>query len=275
MAADPSRSELVMATTVGIVVIGNEVLSAKVRDQNAGLLIEAFTEAGVRVQELAVVRDDVARIAAVVKDFSARFDVVVTTGGVGPTHDDCTWQAVALALDRPLQLHVGLVQKIEAKLGHPMSEEQRRLARLPVGAELVADDTRWPTMRCANVYVLPGPPSMVAPRAKWLAQRYAAARSWLCTLFLRVDEWDEVPAIDAVVARFADVEIGSYPVYHEADHRLRLTFEGPERARVQAAADWLAERVGEAQVVRRVWTGGPAEAGAMATGGEARQPWQP
>ena len=86
--------------SIGIIVIGNEVLSGKVRDENTPFLIDSFNRAGLRVGEVAIVADIVPRLAEVIRGFSARFDLVITTGGVGPTHDDCTWQAVAIALKK-------------------------------------------------------------------------------------------------------------------------------------------------------------------------------
>lgn len=240
-------------TTVGLAVIGNEVLSAKVRDENTPVLLDRLGLAGVRIGEVALLPDDPARIAQVVRDFADRFDFVVTTGGVGPTHDDCTWKAVAQALGRPLVLHAELVDRIRTRLGRPLTPEQERLAWLPEGTLVLGAEGRWPTLQVANVFVLPGVPSLVVGRVEQICAMLAQPRPELATLYLTVDEWDEVPAIDAVVAAFGDVEIGSYPIFHDADHRLRLTFEGFERDRVAAAVDLLLLRVGVQHLVRLVW----------------------
>jgi len=239
--------------TAGLIVIGNEVLSAKVQDENTPVVLSKLAGAGIRVGEVALLADDVARIAAVVRDFAARFDLVVTTGGVGPTHDDCTWQAVAMALDRPLELHQALIDRVESRLGVPMTTEQRRMALLPAGTVLHAADGRWPLLQVANVFVLPGVPSLVAGRIDRLCEQFAMPRAELATVYLGVDEWDFVPAIDAVVAAHPDLEIGSYPVFDGADHRLRLTFEGHERHRVESAVHAIAGYAGQAKLVRVEW----------------------
>lgn len=249
----PMDQTRVRQTTAGLIVIGNEVLTAKVRDQNTPALLEGLSAAGIRVTEVAVLPDVVARIAQVVRDFAARFDLVVTTGGVGPTHDDCTWQAVAQALEHPLVLHEELVRRIEARAGKPMTEEQKRLAMLPRGTQLVGSDGRWPLLRIDNVVVLPGVPSMVAARIAPLAQLYGTPRPHLATACFAVDEWVSVPAIDAVVEEFSDLEIGSYPIYDDTDHKLRLTFEGYDLARVQAAVARIVERLGPRELVRLEW----------------------
>ncbi len=239
--------------TIGIIIIGNEVLSGKVRDENTPFLIESFNRAGLRVGEVAIVADIVPRLAEVIRGFSERFDLVVTTGGVGPTHDDCTWQAVALALDEPLELHQELVDRIEKRSGVAMTDEQKRMALLPRGTTLYLKDGRWPLPQAHNVIVLPGVPSMVAGRIEALCTRLARPRPWLATAYFTADEWVSVAAIDAVVAAFADLEIGSYPVFYPADHKLRLTFEGPDEARVRAAVAQVTEAIGHDQFVRVTW----------------------
>ncbi len=239
--------------SIGIIVIGNEVLSGKVRDENTPFLIDSFNRAGLRVGEVAIVADIVPRLAEVIRGFSARFDLVITTGGVGPTHDDCTWQAVAIALDQPLELHQEMIDRIEKRQGIAMSDEQKRMALLPRGTTMHVADGRWPMLQANNVIVLPGVPSMVQGRIAVLCARLARPRPWLATAYFTADEWVSVAAIDAVVAAFADVEIGSYPVFYPADHKLRLTFEGPDEARVQAAVAQVTAAIGADQLVRVTW----------------------
>lgn len=239
--------------TAGLVIIGNEVLSAKVVDANTPLLLQRVSEAGVRVAEVAIVPDEVPRIAQVIREFSARFDLVVTTGGVGPTHDDCTWKAVAEAFDQPMVLHGELVERIRAKIGQPLTAEQERLAWLPQATQLSPADGRWPLLFYHNVYVLPGVPSMVAGRIDQVLAHLRCERPVLLTVYLAVDEWSHVPQIDAVVAAFADLDVGSYPIFDGGDHRLRVTLEGYDRQRIALAADLLAGSVGREQVVRLEW----------------------
>lgn len=252
-AEPPSRRQ----PTAGLIIIGNEVLSAKVADANTPLLIQRVSEAGLRVGEVAIVPDDIDRIAEVVRGFAARFDLVVTTGGVGPTHDDCTWKAVAQAFGLPMELHGGLIARIEAKVGHALSAEQQRLAWLPAGTQIDASDGRWPLLHYGNVHVLPGVPSMVASRIGQILERFRQARPQLATVYFSADEWSHVAQIDAVVAEFADLDIGSYPIFGDADHRLQITLEGFDRERVQAAAEQLIQTLGRQHLVRVVWREDP------------------
>ena len=239
--------------TVGLVIIGNEVLSAKVVDANTPLLLQRVNAAGLRVAEVAIVPDEVARIAQVIRDFSQRFALVITTGGVGPTHDDCTWKAVGQAFDRPMELQLELVDRIQAKTGQPLTLEQERLAWLPQGTQLSQADGRWPLLFFENVYVLPGVPSMVAGRIDHVLAQLRCERPALLTVYLAVDEWSHVPQIDAVVAAFADLDVGSYPIFDVGDHRLRITLEGYDRQRVSLAAEQLVDSVGRSHLVRLEW----------------------
>lgn len=250
----PSRRQ----PTAGLIVIGNEVLSAKVVDANTPALLQRVNEAGLRVGEVALLADEIPRIAEVVRGFSRRFDLVITTGGVGPTHDDCTWKAVAEAFGVPMQLHGELLSRLEARVGHPLSDEQRRLAWLPAGTQIDWSVGSWPLLRVANVHVLPGVPSMVAARIGQILAQLRQQRPQLATLYFGVDEWSHVAPIDRVVADFADLDVGSYPIFGDADHRLQVTLEGFDRGRVAAAAEQLVAAIGREHLVRLVWRGDAA-----------------
>lgn len=238
--------------TAGLVIIGNEVLSAKVTDANTPVLVERLSAHGVVVSEVAMLLDELERIADVVRDFARRFDIVITTGGVGPTHDDCTWKAVSRALDRPIIEHDEVVAYLEARSGAPISEAQRRMARLPEGT-VFHRDGRGFVLQCDNVYVLPGIPAMVAQKVELIGRRWGAARPWLASAYFTSDEWSQVAAIDRLVAAFPGVEVGSYPIVHADDHRLKLTLEADAEQTVRAALHAVIEDIGRDRLVRVVW----------------------
>ncbi len=241
--------------TAGIVIIGDEVLSARIAEGNLGTLLACFARHGIVTGEVAVLPDVAERITAVVRDFAARFDFVVTTGGVGPTHDDLTWASVAAAFDVPLVLRGDALAWMERRNGGPLTEEQKRMAMLPAQAEIVRSNGGF-AIRLDNVWVLPGVPSMVRSRIDAIAQVYATALPWLATARYRVDEWEVVHAIDTVVAAHGDVQIGSYPVFDDPDYRLKLTFVADERALATAALEAATARIGADHLVDVTWQGG-------------------
>jgi len=239
-------------TRAGVIVIGDEVLSGKVVDRNSPTIIAAMSEHGIVLGELAMLPDDMRRIAAVVADFAARFDIVVTTGGVGPTHDDCTWRAVGAAMGEPVVLRQDLVARMEHYNRGPLTEEQKRMAMVPERATLIEEGPAF-IARLDHIWVLPGVPSMVARAASWICARHASDRPWLATVYMSVDEWLTVGEIDAVVSAFPELTIGSYPEFDSPDHRLRLTFEGPDKARIEAAVEAQLAAIGREHLVRVDW----------------------
>lgn len=254
MSADLPQNPGSSRTTAGLIVIGDEVLSGRFVDRNTATVIEAMARHGLALREVAIVADDLARIAEVVRAFAARFDLVVTTGGIGPTHDDCTWRAVGAALGQPVVLRPDVLARMEARNGGPLTPEQQRMACLPVGAEVVDDGPSF-IAHVGPVWVLPGVPSMVARRIEWLCARHAGPRLWLATVYLSVDEWHVVPQIDAVVAAYPALQIGSYPIFDAPDHRLRLTFAGPDRAEIEGAVERQLAAIGRQHLVRVDWAG--------------------
>lgn len=250
--------------SAGVVVIGNEVLTAKVQDANTPVILAAMARHGLVVGEVAVIADELARIADVVRDFSRRFDLVVTTGGVGPTHDDCTWRGVAAAFDRPVQLHEPMWAEMQRRLGGQATAEQKRMAYLPQGAEVIVQGRMF-LLHLENVFVLPGVPSMVRERVEVIAERFGGPRFALASVYFSVDEWHVVAAIDAVVAAFGDVAVGSYPIFDADDHRLRVTLEAANEAQVHAAATALIAAIGAEAHVRTDWVA--TESAAQPNGG--------
>src|SRR5690242_8194892 len=131
--------------TAGIVVIGDEILSGKFVEENAAFLIGELRALGVELRRITVIPDDLDDIAATVRDASARFDHVFTSGGVGPTHDDVTMAAIARAFGTTVTRHPELEAKVRGYWQDRLAEANLRLADVPAGAELVyGKDLVWP-----------------------------------------------------------------------------------------------------------------------------------
>src|ERR1700752_1602831 len=152
-----------MNRTAGIVVIGNEILSGKVTDTNSSFLTRELRAMGVDVRRISVIPDDLDDIAGTVRDFHQTFDLVFTSGGVGPTHDDITIEGVARALSRRVIVHPVLEAKIHEYLnGKTPNAAHLKMAEAPEGAELLMDERiRFPTIKAENIYILPGIPEIL------------------------------------------------------------------------------------------------------------------
>ncbi|HUG35445.1 MAG TPA: competence/damage-inducible protein A, partial [Candidatus Limnocylindrales bacterium] len=150
-----------MAKTAGIVLIGNELLSGKVVDANASYLCRELRALGVEVRKIAVVPDEVDLIANEVREFSRAYDVVFTSGGVGPTHDDVTIEGVARAIGVPVVRDPRLVALIERYAKGRVNAARLRMAEVPEGAALIhAENLMFPAVVARNVHILPGVPEI-------------------------------------------------------------------------------------------------------------------
>ncbi|MCB9733550.1 MAG: competence/damage-inducible protein A [Deltaproteobacteria bacterium] len=226
--------------TAGVVVVGNEVLSGKVTEENAAFFVKRLRALGVRLREIAFVEDDVDAIARAVRRLAGENTWVFTSGGIGPTHDDVTIEAVARAFDREVGEHEALLAHLDRALAGRPPGAWRRLTRAPVGAELVETTGKppWPVLKVENVFVFPGVPWLLRSKFDAIAGRFASdARLVGAHFVLEADEAVICEALDGIAARFTTVEIGSYPAFDGRVWSLKLTLESLDAAALAAAAD--------------------------------------
>jgi molybdenum cofactor synthesis domain-containing protein len=239
-------------STAGIIVIGNEVLSGKVDEENARFLIRALRELGVAVMRVSIIRDDVERIAREVREMSAEYTWVFTSGGVGSTHDDVTMEGVARAFDVPLEADPRLEALLAVHYGDRMNDAAKRMAIVPRGTELVGyGKIPYPIVRVKNVHVFPGVPSFLRMKFAALEDELRASPFVLKQLFVGVGETRIAALMSDVQRAFPDVEIGSYPRYDTEEYRVKITLESRDEGRVDAALAALAARFEPEWIVRR------------------------
>jgi molybdenum cofactor synthesis domain-containing protein len=238
--------------TAAILVVGNEVLSAKVRDENGPHAARVLRQRGVQLTAILTLPDRLDAIEEAVARERPRVDWLFTSGGVGPTHDDVTLLAIARALGRPLARHPVLVDSIRAwhgRLGSEPPEAALRMADVPEGTRLVGDPLH-PVMVVENVVMLPGPPQFFRAQFDTFASALDAPPFHLACVYLSIGEPRFAQALDEVSRRYPEVEIGSYPRFDEADHRVRVTFECKDACLVQAALRSFLAALPEGAVVR-------------------------
>ncbi len=238
-------------STAGAVIIGNELLSGKVGDTNTPLLISVLREAGVTLARVVVIPDEREIIGQEVRASAGRYDYVFTSGGVGPTHDDLTMLAIAESFGVPLVRHPLLEQKVRDYFKARTNEASLKLAEVPQGARLVTGDTLpWPAIAFNNIYILPGIPSIFQEKLQLIRAELRGQRPALRSLYLSVDENTVAASLNQVVARFPDLQLGSYPRIGDPDHMVRITVEGPDPRRVEQAIQALQELIPAAHVLR-------------------------
>jgi len=234
------------AKNVGLVIVGDEVLLGKVSEENSKYAVEEFRKRGLPVRRIAVVRDNEPEIAAEILRQSEVCDMVISSGGVGPTHDDVTLKAVASAFHTVVEENSHMLELLPAicKLNEDerLSPSQKRLAMLPRGGDLVwslnAKEGDWPLFLYKNVFVLPGVPQFFKKKLDSIINSFVTS-SLIVTARARVTAAEPllVGCINEVVAKFPTVKIGSYPVNEMAD--TVVTFEWMDSSSEGCAADVL------------------------------------
>ena len=240
-----------MPKTAGILLVGNEILSGKIADANAMYLCRELRQLGVEVRRLTVVPDEVEVIAEEVGAQSRAYDVVFTSGGVGPTHDDVTIDGVAQAMRVPVQRHPALVALLQGFYKDRLNEARLKMAEVPEGAELIGgEDLIFPVVVMRNVYILPGVPEIFRQKFEALRGRFREDPFHLKSVFVSLSEGTLADFLNELLAKFPQLLLGSYPEFSNPEYKVKVTLESKDRAYLQAALDELLRRLPESAVVR-------------------------
>ncbi len=226
--------------TAAMLVIGNEVLSGRTREANAWLAARRLFERGCRLCEIAVIPDDETAIVKTLNRLRAGFDAVITSGGIGPTHDDITMESVARAFGVRLVKHRFIVQAMTEYYGSDgMNDGRRRMTRVPATASLIlCEKTIAPGVRVDNVYVLAGVPDIFASQLDAILDDFGSTPYRRREIEVELPESLFAVQLTAIQTAYDDVEIGSYPgrCGPKPCGKICLSSQNPERLQ-QAAAD--------------------------------------
>lgn len=234
---------------VGIIVIGNEVLSGKVSDINSTWLMAELRSIGRDVGRVAIIPDELDVIAEQVLLFSSCFDPVFTSGGVGPTHDDKTFAGVARAFDVPLERDARLEAIIRQFYGDKLEPAHLRMALVPRGTELIfSTGLLFPVTRMRNVHILPGDPAVLRKKFSAIREGFRDRPVIMRRIFTRLDEGKIADLMADVEARYPGLLIGSYPVYGNPDFAVQITVESRQADDVARAFVELATAIGPSEI---------------------------
>ncbi|WP_373048064.1 competence/damage-inducible protein A [Vulgatibacter sp.] len=218
------------------IVIGDEILSGKIRDSNGPYLIDKLRGVGMPLGRILTVGDDLDEIAWAINSCRGTFRPLFTSGGIGPTHDDLTVAGVARALGREVIRHPEIEAAIRSHYGDAMKEEALRLANVPEGAVLVRSPRSWyPVIAVEEIFLLPGVPELFRMHVDGLVERYRGDPFYLRCVYLGVGETEVAAVLDRIAREHPAVALGSYPRLDDADHRVKLTLEAQVEAPVEAA----------------------------------------
>ena len=238
--------------TAALLVIGDEILSGRTKDKNIGYTAEFLTAIGIDLKEVRVVPDDEPEIVAALNALRPRYTYVFTTGGIGPTHDDITADAVAKAFGVPIDYEPRAVEILRARLaetGGVMNEARMRMTRLPAGAELVLNKiSAAPGFWIRNVIVMAGIPQVMQSMLDYVAPKLRTGAKMLSET-VRADcrEGDIGTELGAIAQAHAAVLIGSYPFIDEQrrpnTHVVMRSRDPQKLAAARAAVEAMLKRV--------------------------------
>ncbi len=260
--ADSSMSDKTVVTAA-IAVIGNEILSGSVQDENIAYIARGLNDIGIRLQEVRVVPDDHQEIADAVNALRRRYDYVFTTGGIGPTHDDITAEAMGVAFDRPVGYHPEALARLDAfykQRGQEFTDSRKRMTLAPEGAELVNNEAMIaPGLKIENVFVLAGVPriahAMFEATKPYLRRGHIVESRAITTHLM---EGDIAAPLSGIQDRFPESDIGSYPFYNTArGNGVKLIVRATDRNLIDTIGDEIRAMVaklgGEVIEDKRSW----------------------
>jgi molybdenum cofactor synthesis domain-containing protein len=237
--------------TAGFLVIGNEILSGKVVDTNSPFLAKQLREIGVDLERILTIEDDIDIIAHEVRSMSEKYDHVMTSGGIGPTHDDVTMEGVAKAFDLPLEIDPELHARIEKATGDHFNESMRKMALLPKGAQVEEAGELWfPLISVHNVFILPGIPDLFERKFESVRQQLGGVPIALRRVYVTSHESEIAVHLNELLVEFPDLMLGSYPRIRETDFRVMLTLESRDQEFLQRALDSLLSRLAPDTIYR-------------------------
>jgi len=227
--------------TACLIIIGNEILSGRTKDENLAFIALRLNDRGIRLREVRVIPDVTDTIVDTVNECRANFDYVFTTGGIGPTHDDITADSIAKAFGVENRLNDEAYQLL---LGHygsreKINEARMRMAHTPVGAQLIHNPISLaPGFQMENVFVMAGVPRIMQVMFDGLGDRLVGGQPLLSrAIDAKLPEGVIANGLGIVQTRYAEIDIGSYPYFRDGRAGCTLVLRGADEAQLDQAAD--------------------------------------
>ncbi|QIK77821.1 competence/damage-inducible protein A [Sphingomonas piscis] len=231
--------------TAALLIIGDEILSGRTQDKNVAQIATWLNEQGIRLAEVRVVPDEMEAIGRAVNALRAENDYLFTTGGIGPTHDDITVDAIAAALGVDVIVHPEARRTLEtyyAARGQEVTDARLRMARTPAGADLIPNPTSGaPGIRVGNIFIMAGVPHITASMIQGLSGTLEGGRPVVSvTVGARAAESEVADLLRETEASAEGVSIGSYPFQDDAGYGANFVVRSRDGAQARACADRLA-----------------------------------
>lgn len=234
-----------------LLVIGDEILSGRTQDRNIAQVALWLNEQGIRLREVRVVPDDIGSIAAAVNALRTSYDYLFTTGGIGPTHDDITVDAMATAFGVEVIEHPEarrILENYYRDRPGGLTEARLRMARTPQGAELIQNPSSGaPGVKIENVYILAGVPQIAASMLEALRGKLEGGRPVVSvTVGARAAESDVADLLRETEAANPGVAIGSYPFFRDGSYGANFVIRSEDADLARRTGDELSGRLRDA-----------------------------
>ncbi|OIQ00133.1 MAG: damage-inducible protein [Zetaproteobacteria bacterium CG2_30_46_52] len=223
---------------IAILIIGNEVLSGRTREANAWFAAKTLFDVGCKVSEVAIVPDIQERIVTTLNRLRKQYDAVITSGGIGPTHDDITMQCVADAFATPLLEHAETIRLMEAFYGaNALNDGRRRMARLPASASpIICEKSICPGAKMDNVYVFAGVPSIFESQLHAVLTDFTNDHAYhRFEIEVNLPESLYAHGLGEIQNQFPTLEIGSYPSHCGTQPSGKICISGLDEAAIALA----------------------------------------
>jgi molybdenum cofactor synthesis domain-containing protein len=230
--------EQMIVPTAGLLLIGDEILSGRTKDKNLGYIADYLAALGIDLKEARVVADNENDIIAAVNALRSRYTYVFTTGGIGPTHDDITADAIAKAFGVKIDHDPRAVAILKAHYQPgQLNEARMRMARIPEGAELIENPvSKAPGFRLGNVFVMAGVPKIMQAMMDQLAPQLTRGSPILSTtVTAHMPEGDLAKPLKEIQDRYPEVAIGSYPFEESGKFGASLVLRSRSEGKLVAA----------------------------------------
>lgn len=241
MATHPRKT-----VTAAMLAIGDELLSGRTRDKNVGHLATALTLQGINLREVRIVADEHDEIIAAINALRERYDYVFTSGGIGPTHDDITADAIAGAFNVPIDHHpeaMDILTKHYIEMELEFTPARKRMARIPHGSSLIMNPvSRAPGFKIGNVHVLAGVPAIFQAMLENILPTLEGGDQLLSkAIECPVGEGTIGDALGDIQKAHSDTSIGSYPRFDGIRYSTQIVIRSQDPDALEAAADNIRE----------------------------------
>jgi molybdenum cofactor synthesis domain-containing protein len=228
--------------TAAVLIIGDEILSGRTQDTNLNFIAKYLGTYGIDLAEARVVPDIEDEIVTALNHLRGRYDYVITTGGIGPTHDDITADSVAKAFGVPLYEHPEIIAMMTARWAGELNAARRRMARVPEGGTLVKNAVQGPPgFQIGNVFVLAGVPQIMRGMMEDVGPRLRTGKVVIARTVRVTGTGEGVIAapLEAIAKAHPDLSLGSYPFYGEGGYGANLVIRGRDAEEVAATVESL------------------------------------